>query len=602
MLKTIKPTKNGINGEWILYARKSTESEDRQIQSIDDQLGYLKEIAHRESLNICEIICEAKSAKAPDTREGFKKLLDLIETRKVHGVLVWKLDRLSRNPIDSARIQWYLQTGKIRCIRTSERSYWPEDNALLFAVEQGMANQYIRDLSRNVKRGLYSKAEKGWFPGVPPIGYLNSKTGEMGKEEIIIDPDRYTLIRKMWDLMLTGTYTTAEIWRIATNEWGLLTPKRKKLGGKAMAESNFYKIFPNIFYTGNFYYAGKFYRGKHTPMVTMEEFERVQILLGKNGNRHPIAHDFPFTGIMRCANCSASITATEKKKLVKSTGEIKSYTYYHCTRKKRQVQCKARPVGLAELEKQVVQLLTENIIHPLFYEIGLEVLDENQTLERDKVKAMQESKNKQVEDTQKKLERLFTFLINGTISEDEYSRQKKELQNMINMQKAELSEVEENLLSQNETVKNVFHFAKGAINAFTEANQQTRREVFSSLGSNYKINDGKLLIDLHSWLIVLKKSENEILPEIERLELKNMNACKVNERFSHFSLLMSGCRESNSALFAMRHGDLPDLRIKTESGCRESNSALLFPKQIYYQYTTPRLNFYPQNKYTTPPK
>ena len=100
---------------YFLYARKSTESEDRQIQSIDDQVSYLKEISKREKLHIAEIICEAKSAKAPDVREGFKKLLDMIEKGKVQGILVWKLDRLSRNPIDSARIQWYLQTGKIKC-------------------------------------------------------------------------------------------------------------------------------------------------------------------------------------------------------------------------------------------------------------------------------------------------------------------------------------------------------------------------------------------------------------------------------------------------------------------------------------------------------
>ena len=150
MKKTITPTEYGKNGGWILYARKSTESEDRQIQSIDDQTAYLKEVAHREKLHIAETICEAKSAKAPDVREGFKNLLGLIEKGKVQGILVWKLDRLSRNPIDSARIQWYLQTGKIKCIKTSERNYWPEDNALLFAVEQGMANQYIRDLSKNV--------------------------------------------------------------------------------------------------------------------------------------------------------------------------------------------------------------------------------------------------------------------------------------------------------------------------------------------------------------------------------------------------------------------------------------------------------------------
>jgi len=63
--------------------------------------------------------------------------------------------------------------------------------------EFGMANQFILDLSKNVKRGLKTKAEKGWRPGPAPFGYLNDKSKGKGKNEIIKDPDRFKLVKKM---------------------------------------------------------------------------------------------------------------------------------------------------------------------------------------------------------------------------------------------------------------------------------------------------------------------------------------------------------------------------------------------------------------------
>jgi DNA invertase Pin-like site-specific DNA recombinase len=543
MKKTTQQAEYNKNKGWVLYARKSTESEDRQIQSIDDQVSYLKEIAKREKLNISEVICEAKSAKAPDAREGFKKLLELIEKGKVQGILVWKPDRLSRNPFDSGRIQWFLQTGKIKCIKTAERNYWPEDNALLLAVEQGMANQYIRDLSKNVKRGLYSKAEKGWFPGIPPIGYLNTKTGEKGAQEIITDPRLFKIVRKMWDLMLTGTYAPPHVLRIATKEWGLVTPQRKKLGGKPMAESNVYKVFTSLFYTGHFYYGGKLYKGNHIPMITMEEFERVQTILGKSSKPRAIVHDFPFTGIMTCVNCGAAITASEKKKLVKGTGENRIYTYYHCTGRKRNIVCSEKPITISALEIQVGKRITENTIHPLFYQIGLEIIEENKGKECEKLHVLNLVHINAVQEIEKKLARLFTFLLNGTINEGEYSVQKKELENNLAFEKAKQNETEKMGLRWNEITENILHFTRAAHFAFKKADPQTRREIFSSLGSNQRLKDKKLLIDLHSWFSTLKKGETKILPEIERFELERVNPDKAKINFLQISLLVRGVVE-----------------------------------------------------------
>ena len=140
------------NARFVLYARKSSESEDRQIQSIDDQINYWKRRAEEEGIEIIKIYTEEKSAKTPYVRKVFQEMCEEISTGNIDGILCWKLDRLSRNPVDTGAIQYMLQKEMIQRIITSDRIYYPEDSGLIFSVETGMANQYILDLSKNVKR------------------------------------------------------------------------------------------------------------------------------------------------------------------------------------------------------------------------------------------------------------------------------------------------------------------------------------------------------------------------------------------------------------------------------------------------------------------
>ena len=148
-------------------------------------------------------------------------MMERIENGEADGILCWQINRLSRNPIDSGKLSWLLQQGILKSIQTIDRQYLPEDNVLLFNVESGMANQFILDLSKNTKRGLQSKLEKGWLPNVAPLGYCN----DTQNHTIAKDPERFNLVRKMWDLMLTGSYTPPKILDIATNEWSFRTRK-----------------------------------------------------------------------------------------------------------------------------------------------------------------------------------------------------------------------------------------------------------------------------------------------------------------------------------------------------------------------------------------
>lgn len=518
---------------WVLYARKSTESEDRQIQSIDDQIKYFKEIAERENLKIEVIIDEAKSAKEPYKREGFTRLTSLIEAGKINGIMTWKMDRLSRNPIDSATIQYFLQKNKLLCVKTAEKNYLPEDNALIMSVENGMANQFIRDLSKNVRRGLISKAEKGWFPNIPPVGYMNSKTRDKGNETILVDEDRFLIVRKMWDLMLTGNYSPPQVLKIATEEWGLLTPKRKRLGGKPFSSSYMYLLFTNDFYAGYFHYSGKTYLGKHKAMITMDEFDRVQMLLGKKGKPKIQIHNFPFTGIMTCSECGARITASKKRKLNKTTGKIEEYTYYHCTKRKKYIDCKAMPVTLADLEKNINKIIESNLIDPGFYKLGLETLKEMHTLEIDKRQQIFETQQRNVEDTQKKLDRALGFLLDGTITREQYNLQKKDLEESLTKEKIKLSETESRATNWRELTENVLHFSTLAMEALKHGETQIQREILNGLGWNHHIKAKELFINLHSWFTVLKKGEQELLPEIKALELEKI--VDTQERMEAFA-------------------------------------------------------------------
>ena len=160
---------------YIIYCRKSSEAEDKQVQSIESQLNELKRLAERLNLSVIDVFTESKSAKSPG-RPIFNNILKKITQGKADGVICWKLDRLARNPIDGGLIIWMLQKGIIKHIQSFDRGYYPEDNVLLMNIEFGMANQYVLDLSVNVKRGMRQKVSEGWLPHRPPLGYLNNKS------------------------------------------------------------------------------------------------------------------------------------------------------------------------------------------------------------------------------------------------------------------------------------------------------------------------------------------------------------------------------------------------------------------------------------------
>src|SRR3990167_4069035 len=108
---------------YFLYARKSTDDKDKQVHSIEDQVAVLRKLAKKEGFNIVQEFEERQTAKVPG-RPIFSDMLRRIEKGEAQGILCWKIDRLARNPVDAAQIQWLLQRGTVAHIQTYDRSWY----------------------------------------------------------------------------------------------------------------------------------------------------------------------------------------------------------------------------------------------------------------------------------------------------------------------------------------------------------------------------------------------------------------------------------------------------------------------------------------------
>ncbi len=501
---------------YFLYARKSSESEERQVQSIDDQISRLKELASRLGIEIKEIITESKSAKKPYNRPLFTDMLLRIKKGEANGILCWHLNRLFRNPTDQGNIGQMLQDGVIKSIQTMEKEYRPDDNVLLYNLEAGMANQFIIDLKKACRRGMEGKAERGWLPALAPVGYKNDKANRA----IILDPERFDLVRRMWEMMLTGNYTVGAIRRIATEQWGFRAPQYKKNTLSVMHNNYMYKMFSNIFYTGMFDWDGKRYIGNHTPMISMGEFDKVQDLLGRNGRPRPKTHLFPYTGLIQCGVCGSMFTATEKKKYLIRTKEFKYYTYYHCTKKRKTVTCHGqKPMTEKELVGKFELELIKYAIHPVFLGWAKEKLQTEREKKNSEKLVIEATHDSRIEETEKELPVLTRMRMKEFVDDTTFITEKERLNKELLKYKHSAIENTKNPTKWIDLTEQTFDFAFYAYKSMRTKDINVRKAIVSSLGSNFRIKEENLLFDGSEWLIPIEKGYPVLFEEFQRLEL-----------------------------------------------------------------------------------
>jgi len=457
--------------KYFIYARKSTDEEDRQVLSLDSQLHELREFAQKENLTIVEELIEAKTAKQPG-RRFFNYMLKRIEMGDTDGIIAWHPDRLARNSVDGGKIIYLIDQGPLKDLRFPTYRF---DNTaqgkFMLNIAFGQSKYYIDSLSENVKRGLREKLRRGEWPGWAPLGYVN----EYKDHTVLVDNDKAMYIKKAFEVMAKGDVSMSELTRqVAT--WGLVGKK-----GKPVCHEVISGILRNPFYYGMIRYKGELYEGSHPPLISKKLFDTVQEILA--GNRHPQVRGrikFEYTGLMTCGECGRGITAEYQK----------GHTYYRCTKKNR--HCTQKFLREEALLSQIQEALKKVYIDNTTKDKIINRLESYHSKESKASSSLSGQLTEKMKEIDEKIERLIDLYISQDISDEEYQNLKAKLLNEKQAIKERLGQIEKVSGGWLEQAKD-FITSCGAIGSVAwQENPPPLRDFLKTVGSNFILKDRSL--------------------------------------------------------------------------------------------------------------
>jgi len=342
--------------------------------------------------------------------------------------------------------------------------------------------------------------------------------------------------------MLSGQYTLTE-----------LAKEGKRMGlrsnnGKPYARSAYNRFFTNEFYCGYYYWKDiqgikVRHEGKHKPIVTEEEYNRVQKLLGKFGKpTRVVSYNYPLKG-MHCGECGCSVTAEHKHQAIctgcKHKFSIKNRadcpvcgldlsdmkspsvidkTYYHCT--KRRGKCSQKGLTSEDLERQIIKVLESFSLSERFYDWAckaLRYLHKNETgYQQKEVATLKKRESELLE----RLDRLVVMRADGEITASDLNRFRGETNASLTEVRKELGQVHERAVDWVGIANEYLEFAKEVKERFENGGDLEKREILNFLGSNLALKDKKLAFSMPHHFRVFKSTWDTLKDEKEWFERK----------------------------------------------------------------------------------
>lgn len=506
---------------YIVYCRKSSESDERQIQSLGDQINMLLPFVQQKGLSVIgEPLQESKSAKAPG-RPVFNAMVEMIEEGKANGIILLNPTRLSRNTVDTGQIIFLMDQGKLDEVVTPSQVFKnnPYDKFMLnlLCTQAKLEND---NKSVSVRDAMRLKAERGDFPGIARPGYMNNRMKNQGQRDISPHPIYFSLMKKWFGLALTGNYSVAA-----------LTKKAKGMGirsssGNVIGKTSIFRYLRDPFYAGKFIYKGKLYKGNHKPMLTDDEFNLIQdIIDGKSkGRQHK--HTFALNGTMTCGECKYCVTAEAHTKRYKN-GTAQTFSYYRCSKKSKVIKCSQGYISESKAEEQIKDDLLTLELEDEFQQWAFEALEkarnEEKTVEADKMTAFQTA----LDGINKRLTNLTKLKISpansdgSLLSDEEFAERKKSLllekDKLLEQIKAESGEK-----AAWDLAKESFVFGLRARERFeADDPREHKKTIIKTIWSNLILMDQKLKFQPRTLYFTYKKAIKRFHEEKERLVPEN---------------------------------------------------------------------------------
>ena len=319
---------------WIGYCRKSTDSEDKQVHTLQDQAVMIK--AYFDRLSSTErqryslkLLQEAQSAYYPG-RPVFRTILQRADQGEVQGVIVVHPNRISRNHADSGAFVQRLVEGKIACLATTggQRYTGDDSNAIfMLTLEGAMSWKDSRDKGDRILQAMHMRAAEGKNMGPVRIGYQSVFRPD-GTTVLEVVPTVALLLQRLFALAGSGTYSVQAL-AAEAERMGLRSRAGKTLSGGAI-----HNILRDPLYKGYVRFDGIIAKGRHEAIVNEALWNRVQaILTGRNTNTGKpkdltLRELFVFGNLLKCPRCGRTLSPYRAKG---------KYVYYEC--KNPQTDC-----------------------------------------------------------------------------------------------------------------------------------------------------------------------------------------------------------------------------------------------------------------------
>jgi len=539
----------------VMYLRKSSEdNEDKQMRSIERQEDDLKELIKRLDIekNIIKVIKEEKSAFKVG-REGFEVMMKMFEDGTTKGEVVWHPNRNARNYQDGGRFVQLMSDGKLKFVITPFAIYTDNSRDKAYLMDEyTKATRDSDDKSDAVISGYRRKLKEGYIPsGRLQEGYIHIKD-KRDRKINGIDKRRFILLQKAANLILDGIHTPMEALNILNEEWKYKTRKTKRMGGKPLAKSTWYKILSSPINCGDLSGRKNTIEGQRASFNTLfspKEFEKLQIILGRKDRPRITKHKFEFKQLLKCGECGGSITCEEKWQVICSNCKTKfhkaklrnscpscntlisemnkpkilHYVYYRCTKKVNK-NCSQGSFRLDILEKQVDKELQKYEISEKFRDWAIEYLNELNDDEVSDRELVRKNLKEAYDDCVKKLDNLLKLKISpqnineSVISEKEYLEQRKYLLQEKEDLQDKLNNTNQRINNWLELSEKTFNFACYARHWFSHGDLETRAQILDALGSNLIIKDRKLQIDGQKHWFLIEKGKQDIVLLAKKFE------------------------------------------------------------------------------------
>jgi DNA invertase Pin-like site-specific DNA recombinase len=469
--------------QYFLYARKSSESEDRQMLSIEAQIQELKDFAKKNNLEIVKTFTESMSAKAPG-RTVFNQMLTELECGTADGILAWHPDRLARNMFDGGKLLHLIDKNIITDLKFPSFYFDKSANGIFnLSIAFSQAQYFVQGLRENVLRGIRQKLRRGEYPGKAPYGYINN----LKTKTIEPDPEYFHIIQKLLNKFSEGNMTQAMFRKELFNH-GLQTKN-----GNQLNYASLFHILTNPFYYGVFRLNGELHQGSHQPMISKETYDKIQEVLKSKTRKVNHSEEkkkeknYLFQGLARCGNCGYGIVPEWHKK---KSGLV--FKYYRCSRKSRVCTCDEKPVNENHLAQQVEEFISHIAMPNDCYK---------KLQERTKQWADEDTKNSKVAlqglsteltSIQNKLNQLLDLQLDGEISVAEYKNKK----NTLIEKKANLEDQKAKVLAKGsiwvEPLEDWMKTCNQAAQSLKSQNFQEMNRILQKIGLNHRISKKKL--------------------------------------------------------------------------------------------------------------